>query len=1033
MRMLAPLSRWLGCLLALIVCAFAATVGAAERPPNKLDFSAQVFPLLKRSCFECHGPEKQLGGLRLDRREDLQRGGDSGPTLVAGKPDESEILARVSLPADDPQRMPNRGERWNAGEIATLRRWIAEGAVWPDHVAEQQHWSYVKPVRPAPPAFDIADTNRANKNTHPIDRFVRARLAEEKLPPSPAAEPAVLVRRVYLDLIGIPPSPAEVAKYLNDTRADRYARLVDDLLARPQFGERWARPWLDLARYADSHGFQRDDLREIWAYRDWVIRALNADMPFDQFTIHQVAGDLIDGADDASRIATGFHRNAPTNVEAGSDPEETRINQLIDRVNTTGYVWLGTSLECAQCHDHKYDPFTMRDYYGLLAFFNQTEIEADRNNPKVPGSIRFLGPRMNLADAKVDTQRTELRRELASLDKELDGLKQAAREKLDERLAALAVEAGSKPAEEVMHVDDFDSAGGAAHKVLDDCSVLLVDDAPDKDTYTVVATTDLPNVTAIRLEALTDPSLPGNGPGRGDAERPNFVLNSFKATAGPTNAKPEGDKPVKFADAQADFSQTKYDVAGAIDDNERSAWAINPKFHEPHWAEFTFDKPVSNAGGTRFTFTMVQNFGNGRTIGRLRLAALAGSKRGGEMPADIAKLAKVDAKRRTAPQTDKLVDYLVSQEPAGRKLLERRADVDRRVKLLPQPTTLVMKEVGPARESHLFTRGDFRAPGDKIEPAAPAVLHRLPEGPKNRLTLARWLVDRDNPLVARVTVNRWWAELFGRGLVSTVEDFGIKGEPPSHRELLDWLAVEFMEYGWSTKHVLRRIVTSDTYQQQSYLTPELQARDDQNRLLARGPRVRLDAEAIRDNALAISGLLSLAGGGPPVRPFQPDGLWTKIGGEKIEYVVSPGEAKYRRGVYVVWKRGAPYPSFVNFDATARLACTVKRSRSNTPLQALTLLNDPVYVEAAEALARRVIRERPSAGVDARLVFAFRLCVARAPSVAEAAIMRRLYDDQLRTPASDDTKPPVKLTAQEWAAWRAVATALLNLDETITKG
>jgi hypothetical protein len=712
---------------------------------------------------------------------------------VPGAPDGSELIARI-IAEDAGERMPppRYPKTLTDVEKELLARWIRQGAEFEDH------WAYARPVRPHLP--EVRDGSWPH---NPIDRFILDTLERERLAPSPEADRATLLRRLSLDLIGLPPAPDEVDAFLADRGPSAYETVVDRLLASPEFGARWARPWLDAARYADSHGFQRDDLRSLWPYRDWVIGALNADMPFDQFTIEQLAGDLLPGATKAQKVATGLHRCAPINVEAGADLEETRINQVIDRVNTTAAVWLGTTLECAQCHDHKYDAFMQRDYYGLLAFFNNTAPEAEYADPKVPGSIRFSGPAMALADPQHDAQRESLATELAQLD------------------------------------------------------------------------------------------------------------------------------------------------------------------------------------------------------------------------------------------------HCLAEEPSVRAYMDRRADVARRLQGLAPATTLVMRELPRPRTTNVFVRGDFRAPGAEVVAATPAVLPAMNSTDnRDRLALARWLVDRNNPLTARVTVNRWWAELFGQGIVGTVEDFGIKGELPTHPELLDWLAVEFMDHGWSMKHILKTIVLSATYRQSSRLTPELLARDDRNRLLARGPRFRMDAEMIRDNALAIAGLLSQARGGPPIRPHQPDGLWVKIGGVKVDYVVSAGEARYRRGVYVVWKRGAPYPSFVNFDATARLACRLKRSRSNTPLQALTLLNDPVYVDAARTLARRIIMEHAEASDDGRLESAFRLCVARTPRPAELTRLRQLLtaeraagkqDSQYARQLAAGFELPEGTAVAEFAAWFAVAQALLNLDETITKG
>ncbi|HJT35155.1 MAG TPA: DUF1553 domain-containing protein [Pirellulales bacterium] len=1008
---------------------------AAAQPPSSVDVAGGVYAIFQRSCWECHGPRRQEGELRLDVRESALAGGGSGAVIVPGKPDESELLRRITLPEGHDDIMPARGKPLSRKEIETIRSWIAAGAVWPEELQRAMHWAYVAPKRPPlPPVVDTAWPHNA------IDYFVLARLEEEQLSHSPDTDRATLIRRLSLDLVGLPPSPPEVEAFLADRSDDAYERLVDRLLASPQFGERWARPWLDLARYADSHGFQRDDLREMWPYRDWVIRALNDDMPFDRFTVEQIAGDLLPGAGQSQRVATGFHRSTTTNVEAGSDPEETRVNQVIDRVNTTAAVWLGTTLECAQCHDHKYDPFTQRDYYGLLAFFNSTEIEADRSNPKVPGSIRFLGPSMELADPVVEGQRQRLKGELEELGRAIAARRSELSGDLAEWGATLANDLEGAPTTHVLTVKDFRSAEGASHELLDDHSVLLHGEPPETDTYTVVFETTLRDITGLKLEALTDPNLPGQGPGRGDADRPNFVLNSFSVAASPIDGT-RPPQPLELVAREASFEQAKYPLADALDDQPKTGWAIAPRFHQPHWAIFGVTAPPGDERGTRLTFTLVQQFGAGRIIGRLRLSALTGNAAAATLPADIVAILKTAPDARTEAQRSRLLDLRVERDAAAEELRTRYDALEKSLNELKPPTALVMRELDQPRATSVFVRGDFHTLGEPVSPGVPQVLPPLPDGPPNRLTLARWLSERDNPLTARVVVNRWWAELFGHGLVTTVEDFGVKGEPPTHPELLDWLAVELMDRGWSMKKLLRTIVTSATYRQSSRTTPELLARDDRNLLYARGPRYRLDAETIRDSALAIAGLLSLKSGGPPVRPYQPDGLWTKVGGEPLEYLVSPNEDRYRRGIYVVWKRASPYPSFVNFDATARLACTVRRSRSNTPLQALTLLNDPVYVEAAFALAERVPKEAGSAPLDEQLRYAFRLCLARNPDDAELGVLRRLYDMQL-TAARAEPATTQQLAEHagrahhqrldELAAWYAVATALLNLDETVTK-
>jgi uncharacterized protein DUF1549/uncharacterized protein DUF1553/cytochrome c len=986
-----------------------ASASCAQPASKPIDFPRDVLPLLQRFCVECHGAKLQKGELRLDTKGHAFQGGSSGKAFVAGNAGASELLRRVSLPKGDPEVMPARGDVLSPAQIDLLKRWIDEGADWPDSVPDVKHWSYESPVRPAIPS--VANELWARG---PLDRFVLARLDAEKLFPSPEADRSMLLRRATLDLTGIPAQRDELREFLNDARPDAYERLIDRLLASPTFGEKWTRHWLDLARYADSHGFQRDDLHEVWAFRDWVIAALNADMPFDQFTIEQVAGDLLPGATGAQRIATGFHRCSPTNVEAGSDPEETRINQLIDRVNTTSAVWLGSTLECAQCHDHKYDPFTQRDYYGMLAFFNGTEIEADRSNPKVPGSIRFLGPKMPLADERLATERAALIEAVRRTKEFLDARRRELESGLDEWANPLR-EAAARQAvpiqTHVLEIADFDSQGDmTTFDVLPDKSILLKGEPADKDTYTIEVRTTLTNITGLRVDALTDPSLPGDGPGRGDAVRPNFVLHEFEVTAAPLSplappgrraggegrisqqatkkATPHGDSPLtpnpsprsihppggernksqqalKFTAATASFSQKNFDVSGAIDGDPQTAWAINPQFHKPHWAEFTLTEPIGFEGGTVLKFRLVQNFGAARVIGRLRLSALVGvdvsqaaesqktkppilpgnsastqgqvkknkratqvatSDKSGDAAdkpwsAEILAALTVEPAQRTPSQMVTLLDYRLELDPQAKRMRDELDVAEQRFRELRPATTLVMQEMSVPRATTIYQRGDFRTPGDPVKAASPAVLHALPDGPANRLTLARWLVSPENPLVGRVAVNRWWAELFGRGLVSTVEDFGIKGELATHPELLDWLALEFVNevdsvgdgtkkvgdkekerqiknnstlspthprplspalLRWSMKRTLRLITTSATYRQSSRVTPELLAQDDQNKLLARGPRFRLDAETIRDQALAVAGLLSDKQFGAPVRPYQPAGLWTKVGGTPLE-------------------------------------------------------------------------------------------------------------------------------------------------------
>jgi hypothetical protein len=954
--------------------------------------NAQAYSILKKACFECHGKERQDGGLRLDSHYAVLKGGDSGASIDLRTPNQSEMIRRISLPKEDSEVMPKRGDPLSKMEQDIIRVWIGSGANWSASAEHQRHWSYVAPSKPNLPV------RRDSEQINPIDAFVLQGLQRRSMAPNPSADSRVLVRRLHLDILGIPPSVPQVESFANRVESDGLQAAVehevDELLASRTYGQKWAIPWLDAARYADSHGFQRDDLHELWAYRDWVIDALNQDMPFDQFTIEQLAGDLLPNATESQRIATGFNRCAPCNVEAGTDPEENRFNQVVDRVNTLGYVWLGTSLECAQCHDHKYDPFSQKDYYGLFAYFNQTEMEADRANPNAPASIRFQGPYMELSDPMKEQARQGLEQEIKALE--------LAIEAEDKNSPPTNADAGSRI---VLKPEAFDSREGAGHEILDDQSILLLDDAPDKDTYSVRYSLREMKSSGLWIEALTHPSLPGRGPGRGDAKRPNFVLNEVQVYS----VNSEGsvsEKPLSLASARADFEQKNYAAKGAIDGDLKTGWAIASQFGQDHWLAIEFSDPNQLRGAAALHVVFVQDFGSARTMGRIRVSSLQGDFH------SYFKATNSGSQKANALRTE-----LAALE-AKRKELE-------------PAKSLVMREVSTRRVSTMFERGDPRSPGQEVKPATPTVLHPILEADSpDRLTLAKWLVDRSNPLTARVIVNRIWSEIFGRGLVVTPEDFGLKGQAPSHPELLDWLACDWMERGWSQKQLIKTILCSETYRRSSKSIKVAQELDAENKWLARGPRFRMHAELIRDNALSIAGLLSLKETGPSIRPPQPAGLWRKVGGQSYDYQVSPGDDQFRRGVYIVLKRMSPYPSLINFDATPRLACRVKRGRSNTPLQALTLLNDPVYVQAAEALAGRVRAEAPSQSLAEQLIYAFQLSVARRPNRRELDLLQELYQREL---ALQEKEYPAFTQEKKYdRVWYSIATALLNLDETITK-
>ncbi len=1016
---------------ALGACALAED---SKQQSDRVDFTRDVEPIFAKKCYSCHGPDEQEGQLRLDAKSVFFKGGVSGKLIEDGKGKES-LLYKFIAGIGDVERMPLDGDPLSDEEIATIVRWIDQGAAWPDGVGANitldAHWAYIPPAIAPSPTVSKPQWIRT-----PLDAFVLHGLDNARLTPSPRADEAKLLRRVYLDLIGLPPSVEDVDAFLVSQSPDKYEQVIERLLASPQYGARWARPWLDAARYADSNGYQADQYRSVWPYRDWVINAMNADMPFDQFTLEQLAGDLLPKATIDQKIATGFSRLTTCNVEAGVNPEENRVNQIIDRVNTTGTVWLGSSIECAQCHNHKYDPFTQRDYYQLFAYFNNTPLEVEGNGV----TYEFTGPKMDLpltdeqheALAQFEAEKAELATHIEPL--------------VEERLKGLVDwerRVASSKADSVqwhtLDIVSFKSSGGASHSLLEDKSVLVGGTLPDHDVYTVVARTNLKGITGFKVETLTDASLPDMGPGR--YERPNFILNEFSVTVNPQGTGSETATPVKLHGAAADFSQKGWDVAGAIDGDSKTGWAINPQFGKPHHATFLAERSIESETGSTFVFTLDQHYGAGRTIGRLRLSTMTGTPPPSALPEAITKIIAQTVNKRTAKQKKQLEDYFVELDPMIKSRRSQITELQKQIDSIKPITTLVMIEDEKPRMTAVFKRGNFQDQGEAVGMKTPESLPGLADvDSQDRRELARWITSRDNPLTARVAVNRWWAEIFGHGIVSTLEDFGTQGEKPSHPKLLDWLAVELMESGWSMKHVHRQLVLSSTYQQSSRLTPELLQQDPSNNLYARAPRFRLPAETVRDNALAIAGLLSRNMAGPPIFPPQPPNIWRHVGRNAPKYETSQGNDRFRRGIYVIWRRSAPYPSFTNFDAPDRASCVVNRPRTNTPLQALTLLNDPAYIEMALALAARIATAGQSASIEDRVAFAVKLCVARSATDAEVQHLSEVYRAELERLASspdDVTEIAGKQTrsaadATDVAAWFYVANILLNLDETITK-
>jgi hypothetical protein len=1244
---------------ALAALAGSATAAPASSPrPASLDFNRDIRPILSRNCFPCHGQDEKsrMAGLRLDRREFATAGVGGRRAVVPGNPTASRMVVRTS--AKEPaQRMPppGSGHALTAREIRLLRQWIAEGAPY------AEHWAFQKPKRPALPHVKSAGWAR-----NPIDAFILARLEAAGLKPSPEASRHTLIRRLSLDLTGLPPSPEEVRAFVTDSSPNAYERLVDRLLASPHFGERWARMWLDLARYADSAGYGSDPLRlNIWPYRDWVIDAFNRNLPYDRFTLLQIAGDLFtdvvrsgtspsddspdvarsgtsasddgprrsggdlsgDGSKDrrsrgdrsgdgskgrrtelfagvdrplsndsrnvlpadaeviasratlspaASRVpppasfvkevATAFHRNTMTNTEGGTDDEEFRVAAVKDRIATTAQVWMGLTLGCAQCHSHKYDPISQKEYYRFFAFFNQTEDnDQPDESPTMPVPTPEEAARSAVLTAEIEALTQKIEAPTPQFAAELAAWEQ--------ELAARAV-----PWTPLVPVEAR-AANGTNLSVQADGSVLAGGPSPETETYTLKLRAPLAGITALRLELLPDESLPKNGPGR--TAEGNLVLTDLRVSLLPALAKPAvaryvriensgtsrilslaevevfsgganiagrgtasqsstdyegpaekgidgntdgdyfaarstthtatednpwwevdlgaevpieaiavwnrtdgglgtrltnfrvqalaadrqvawetrvaeapsptvrlgtaGEQRVKLKNATSTFDQDGFDAAKAIDESGKSGWAIGGQTGRAHAAVWETATPVAEEGA-QLTVTLGQAHGGQHTLGRFRLLATGAPAPVREVPHAIREILGTAPENRTEAQRQALAAYFRPLAPSLASLYREREEKQKALAAIKPVELPVMRELPleKRRVTHVMNKGNFLDPGETVSAGVPAAFHPLPPGaPPNRLGLAEWLVSRENPLTARVAVNRFWSQLFGTGIVVTEEDFGTQGSLPSHPELLDWLAVEFMEGGWDVKALLKRIVTSATYRQSSAATSLLREKDPRDRLLGRYPRRRLDAEFVRDQALALSGLLSHKIGGPSVYPPQPEGLWQAAFNGERTWPTSKGEDRYRRGLYTFWRRTVPYPSMATFDAPSREICTVRRLPTNTPLQALVTLNDPAYVEMAQALARRIMRDGgPTAVTRAR--FGLELALARPARPAQVSALVRLYEQERahyrRDPdpagklATDPLGPlPDGLDLADAAAWTVVANVLLNLDGVLTKG
>ena len=1168
----------------------------------EVEFLRDVRPILSSHCFKCHGPDEatRKAGLRLDIREDALKPAKSGEVaIVPNSPESSELIRRI-FSSDEDDVMPPRAAKHplTSAQKEILKQWIGQGAEF------KPHWAFEKPVkRPLPQISD------ASWPRNEIDYFILARLEKERLNPSPRADKHKLLRRVYLDLIGLPPTPAEADEFLNDTSSNAYERLVDRLLASPHYGERWARRWLDLARYADTNGYEKDRPRSIWPYRDWVIRALNDDMPFDQFTREQIAGDMLPNPTTDQIIATGFHRNTMLNEEGGIDPLEYRFYSMVDRVHVTATTWLGLTMACAQCHTHKYDPIEHKEYYSFMALLNNAdepkfqvpdpdiatrraameerigklekelihkfpaEVHAEWLSAASPefssedgaegelladGSIRVKGkspekdtytvklspslPRIThlqieaipegasgpgrtehgnfvLSEIEVtmqaDGKSTPSKVDLVWADADhsqegfpaanaIDGKKEtgwavgASKENRPHRhiIVALAEPlkleqgatltvrltqnygqkhtlerfritlgndtraVGTLAEEAVKHRDRKFHAWVAEQlsglvewkpatpgtatsatpvlTIQDDGSVFAQGDFTKNDTYHLTFR-DLPEgVRAFRIEALPDERLPKNGPGTVAYEGPegDFWLSTLKASVGGEN--------LKLQNPSQSFASGNNNAAKALDDDLQSGWSINGGQGEPHSAVFQFAEPLPSEAELTLALTFERYYAAG--LGRFRIwFTTEENARASALPDSAAHvllqyrgdgLQKLLESSEAAADRELLLHAFAETAP---ELAFARREIEKLRQQLPQfTTTLVMRERPPhaTRDTHLHHRGEFLQPKQEVAPGVPGFLPQLPQDKApNRLALADWLVSPKNPLTARVVMNRHWEAFFGHGLVRTMEDFGFQGELPTHPELLDWLALEFIKRGWSQKEMHKLIVMSAAYQQSSRVTPELLERDPENRLLARGSRFRMEAELVRDAALVASGLFSDKLGGPSVFPPQPAGVTTEGAYGALQWKVSEGSDRYRRGLYTFAKRTAPFAMTLTFDGPSGEACLARRDRSNTPLQALTLLNDDVFMECARTLGKWASQQQGSD--ESILEQVFRRSLTRPPTSEERAKLLGFYQTQLARFQSGDLNP-AQITKTEGddlarqAAWTTLARVLLNLDETITK-
>ena len=1058
--------RWL--LTGLMVCTYGVPASAkSEADLVKVDFNREIRPIFSEHCYACHGPDenKRKAGLRLDIPEAAFKELKSGNhALVAGDLNKSTLVERIS--SADPEEImppPKHNKPLKPEQVALLKQWVKEGAQW------KKHWSFIPPERP-----ELATVKDRKWPRNAIDYFTLARLEKEGLMPNPEADKATLIRRATLDLTGLPPTIEEVDAFLADKTAGAYEKLVDRLLTSPHYGERMAQNWLDLARYADTSGYHFDGVRFMWLWRDWVIKAFNDNKPYDEFTLEQLAGDLLSKPTQSQRVATGFVRNNMTNDEGGADPDEYLNKYVVDRVNTVGAVWMGLTVGCTECHDHKYDPLTTKEFYRMYAFFHNVpekgldRIRTDNPPPRLP--VPTVDQAMNFVEADFalkDAEKT-LQDRINELGETQEKWERETNTKLppkpsQEGLVAalnfddsLAVTSSPVAAEgKVVGSEKPEFADGRLGKALKLDGKAHADFGPlvsfeRTNAFSYGAWVKAEGDGAVLSKMEKSPGYRGFDLLFAEERVQVHLANAWPENALKVRTKDKFPKNqwlhvLVTYDGSAKASGLKVYVNGRVRDLEIEKDKLTDTIANNESlrigarnGEVIFKGLVDDVRFYQRTLT-VEDAHSLTLNGYVPLIAKSRGNRTDEERSELQRFYKENY----------AADYLRS-ETALTEARKRKEESYSKI-----PTTLVMEEMNPPRDTFMLVRGDFRTKGERVTPGTPAVLPPLPEGPANRLALARWLVSKEHPLMARVTVNRYWSIIFGTGLVKTINDFGSQGEWPSHPDLLDWLAVQFRDGGpmqkekgdsalyqvgaWDVKGLVRLIMTSATYRQAASVTPEKLERDPYNRLFTRGPRVRLDAEFVRDNALAVAGLLNDKIGGPSVKPYQPPGIWD---GTDAKYEQDKGDALYRRGMYVFWRRSAHYPSFATFDAPNREVCTFLRQRTQTPLQSLVLMNDPSFVEAARGLAERVLREEPK-DTDKRLVRAFRHTLGRAPQSDEVVVLQKTYAEQLANFRQDsdaanallkvgESPLPEKADHSELAAMTAVANVLLNLNETISK-